>query len=373
MSTFDRYILRRFLHVYFISFVAMVGLYVIIDAFNHADEFFSQPEAGLMSAMWGMGRYYGYRTCLFFDTIGDVILLTAVSVVLTLVLRSGELNPILAAGIPSHRLLLPLVWAAILVSALIAINQELVIPSIASELRLRPGRTGSEEVLVESVRDYKTMVEISADKLVLEEKKLLQPTFIIPAPQLADEVSGISGKEAIFQPAGGERQRSGWLVKGSGRRFDELLLTPAGRQVVHRGENPDEIFVTSEIGVEFFYMSTKSSDFLSIPQLVARIKSPSIDPLSVRDLTMNFHKRFTRPLLNVIQLFLILPALIRREARGLVVGMILSGLMQGAVFGSSQLFFWLANIDRIGPDLAAWGPVFVAGGLATWFWPMLRT
>ena len=48
-------------------------------------------------------------------------------------------------------------------------------------------------------------------------------------------------------------------------------------------------------------------------------------------------------------------------------------VMQGVVFGLAQAFLWLANIDIIGPDLAAWGPVIAAGGLATWFWPWLRT
>ena len=39
MNTFDRYILRRFWHVFAIGFVATFGLYVVFDAFTNADEY----------------------------------------------------------------------------------------------------------------------------------------------------------------------------------------------------------------------------------------------------------------------------------------------------------------------------------------------
>ena len=44
MTTFDRYLLKRYWHVYFITFLALFGLYVIIDAFSNADDFLDRDE-----------------------------------------------------------------------------------------------------------------------------------------------------------------------------------------------------------------------------------------------------------------------------------------------------------------------------------------
>lgn len=373
MTTFDRYLLKRFLHVFFVSFVAMVGLYVVIDAFEHADDFFQNSDEGTLSVMWTIVRHYAFRISLFFDTIGDIVLLTAVSVVLSLLLRCGELNPILAAGIPTQRLVLPLLWGMVVVSAVLFANKELVIPRIASELQLQPGKTGHEGEYVESVCDFATKIDISADRLVLAERKLLNPVFVLPAQSIAEEFTSISGAEAVYLPAQKGHPRSGWLIKQANRNINDLQLTATGRQTISPGADADELFVASDIGVDHMSIAGDAANMFSIQQLIAKIKSPSFDALSVRAFTLELHHRLTRPLLNIAQLFLILPLIVRREARGLVVSMLLAGLMQGVVFGVSQLALWLANSQRIGPDLAAWGPVNIAGTLAAWCWPILRT
>ena len=376
MSTFDRYILRRFWHVFVVSFIAMMGLYIVIDAFNNVDNFFNEGESGTLGVMWTMARFYAFRSCMFFDIIGGIVSVTAVTVVLSLILRHGELNPVLSAGIPTYRLLFPLLWGTVMVSAVMVINKELIMPRIADELQIEAGKTGEEDEPVEPVQDYATLIGISGDRLFPARNAMTQPAFTLPAPAIVDEFAPVSGSEAIFLPADERRPRSGWLIKNANPPFDKLKLnlTKAGRAIVMPGAAADEIFVATEIGFERLYRPGKTDDLVSTPELIRRIKSPAFDPHTVREHSLHLHQRFTQPILNVLLLFLVLPLIIRREARGLVVSMALSGLMQGVVFGAGQTFQWLAfNTNTIGPDLAAWGPVIVAGGLASWFWPMLRT
>jgi len=40
MTTFDRYLLRRYWHVFGVGFLALFGLYFVIDIFNNLTEFF---------------------------------------------------------------------------------------------------------------------------------------------------------------------------------------------------------------------------------------------------------------------------------------------------------------------------------------------
>ena len=37
VNTFDRYLLKRYLHVFAIGFIATYGLYIVFDAFSNAD------------------------------------------------------------------------------------------------------------------------------------------------------------------------------------------------------------------------------------------------------------------------------------------------------------------------------------------------
>ncbi|QDT47699.1 LptF/LptG family permease [Symmachiella dynata] len=375
MSTFDRYILRRFWHVFVVSFIAMMGLYIVIDAFNNIDNFFNEGDSGTLGVMGTMARFYLFRSSMFFDTIGGIVSVTAVTVVLSLILRHGELNPVLSAGIPTYRLLFPLLWGMVMVSAIMVINKELIIPRIADELQIEAGKSGDEDEPVEPVWDFATMVQISGDRLYPARNAMTRPDFVLPTPEFVDNPTALSGSEAIFVPADENHSRSGWLIKEAEPSFDELKLTlkKAGRATITRGSAADEIFIATEIDFDRLYRPDKTVDFISTPELIRRIKSPAYDVLSVRENSLYLHQRFTQPILNILLLFLILPLIVRREARGLVVSMCLSGLMQGVVFGTAQACLWLAGIEVIGPDLAAWGPVIVTGGLATWCWPMLRT
>ena len=44
MKIIDRYLLRQFAHVFVICFVSLTGLYVMLDAFSHLDDFMRLPK-----------------------------------------------------------------------------------------------------------------------------------------------------------------------------------------------------------------------------------------------------------------------------------------------------------------------------------------
>ncbi len=373
MTTFDRYILRRFWHVFIISFVAMMGLYIVIDAFSNVDNFIADGDGDSGEMMLAMLKFYGYRSCMFFDTIGSIVSITAVTVVLSLILRHGELNPVLSAGIPSTRLLFPLIWGTVMVAAVMVINKELVIPRIADKLVIQAGKTGHEVEAVEIVRDYSSKIQITGENLILAERKMLHPVFELPAPDFVPHIVDVTGDEAVYVDATDEQPHSGWRIKNANPPFAELNLKPAARKTILPGTEPGEMFVVTDVGFENMYMPNKTADLTSTPELVRRITSPAYDPRSVLNQSLHFHQRLTRPILGLLLIFLVLPLIIRREARSLVVSMALSGLVQGIVFGSAQAFQWMARSQYIGPDLAAWGPVILTGALAAWCWPILRT
>src|SRR5262249_28307181 len=133
MTTFDRYLLRRYWHVFAVGYLALFGLYFVIDVFTNVTDFLDSSQ-GTISVLIAVAQYYSYRACYFFGLIGGTLEVIAAMVALVLMQKHGELNPVLSAGISTFRLIRTLLVGAGLVDALIVGNQELIIPRIALHL-----------------------------------------------------------------------------------------------------------------------------------------------------------------------------------------------------------------------------------------------
>jgi hypothetical protein len=130
VTTFDRYLLYKYLHVYVILFVTLFGLFVVIDGFSNVDGF-QQDGQNTLEVLTKMASYYAYQSSLFFDMIGSILSAIAVLIVFSLLQRHSEIHPILAAGIPTFRLLVPVLSGTLMVNTVLVANQELVIPRIS--------------------------------------------------------------------------------------------------------------------------------------------------------------------------------------------------------------------------------------------------
>src|SRR5262249_15442825 len=138
MTTFDRYLLRRYLHVFAVGYLALFGLYFVIDIFANVTEFFDQNKDAA-SLVGDLVFYYAYRACYFFGLIGGTLEVVSAMVAIALVQKHGELNPILSAGISTFRLIRTLLVGSFFVTCLIVVVQEIVIPQIAVNLQFDPG------------------------------------------------------------------------------------------------------------------------------------------------------------------------------------------------------------------------------------------
>ena len=373
MTTFDRYLLRRFWHAFFISFIAMMGLYIVIDAFNHVDNFFTD-DTNTLAVMGRMAQFYAYRSCMFFDTIGHMIALTACLMALVLLQHHGELNPILAAGVPTYRLIFPLLWGIVFVDAVMVANKELVIPRIADQLQLQAGETGTDQEHVEPAYDHHTWIYFSGQTIVPAEKKMIEPKIVLPEPEIVkDQFMTVEADEAIYMESTTDGRRSGWLLKDASPRYEELQLTDWGRKFVTLGERAGDVFIATDVDIERLFNPAKNFELLSIPDLIRRIQNPAFDHISVRRQSLHLHARLIRPILDVILVFIGFPLLIRREARGLVFSLFLAAVVMGSVYGISKGFYYLGNAEMIAPDMAAWTPVIIAGAMAAWVSALVRT
>ncbi len=373
--TYDRYLMRSFLHTFGVCFIAMFGLVAVIDLFENLDEFLDiNGDNGTLSLLSLIVTLNGYRSVLFLDRAGAALTIISVMTVLILLQRSGELHPLLAAGIPMYRILRPMILAAVAVNGLLVFNQEVLVPRVAfreHEIRHRNDLSQSE---VESATDHSTRISIDGETVRVAERTIVKPVFVLPAPSLVDEITIIEAPTAIFHPASGRRP-AGWeLLDVSTPALADISrnLTERGRQLVLvRPRN--RVFVASAITCDQLFKRSSSFTSLSTPELLDRIRCPAFGLVSVHRLVLYLHSRFMQPVLNVIAVLLTIPLMVRRESPGLAADSSLCGFVLAMLFGVTQGFQSLGASYVITPDLAAWGPVVIGGVLSAWLSGVIRT
>lgn len=371
MTTFDRYLLQRFLHAFVIMFLSMYGLYMVIDGFTNVDGFQEGRESA-MDVLSAMVLFYTYSAFNILNLVGPILSVLSVMIVFAMLLKNSEFHPLLAAGVPTLRLLLPVLAGVFMVSLFLFLNQELIIPRIASELMKPRGNKVSRTEHVEPVYDRNTLIHIRGEGLVLSGQKVKGAEFMLPAPVIADELTRLKADEATYYRKT-EKYPAGWRLRNAVPAYEALNLTTRGKQVVKRLENPNDLFVVSEIGFEQLFNRSKNYQYASIADLVRQIRNPTVGDASLRGQIMHLHSRLTQPLLNVAVVLVAVPLILRRESRSLVTNMALCTTALGILMGISYIFNVLGQVNLIAPDLASWLPVIVSGSCGVWLMGSVQT
>lgn len=379
LTTFDRYLLSKYCHVVFVFCVATVGLFAVVDGFTNLDAFQSkvdQNHGGTFDLFLRIGQYYLFQSALILDTAGPTIMVLSAMSALALMLRHGEIHPVLAAGVPTYRATLPLMGAVLAANVLLSLNQELILPSIAPHLQGRHGEMADDVQRAESQYDYKSKILVSGKGIVPAEQKLQEPEFLLPTPVLVSSFVSLQGDNAYYIPPGSDGAAAGWLVQNIQPKFEDLPLTETGRRMMIPQPNGTDVFI--HMGLSFDQMNRQAANprLVSTAGLIRKLQQPSSTLLSRRRLEIKLHERITRPILTLIGLYLVIPLVVRKERMSVmqqVTNIATCAAVLGGVFGGVMGFQMLGEAGLMRPELAVWGALIGAGGLAGWLSGTVRT
>lgn len=376
MTTFDRYLLRRYWHVFGVGFLALFGLYFVIDVFTNVTDFIDQSQ-GALALVTTIAQYYSYRACYFFGVVGGTLEVISAMVALVLMQKHGELNPILSAGISTFRLLRTLIFGALVVEGLIILNQELVIPRIAVHLQVDAGHKSDVTGSVEPVRDFATELLVIGKRLNLREEKIEEAEFVLTPPKMCEKLTRILAREAI-PLENRQGRRIGWQLKGisiPGEKlaYESLQLTDFGRLHVKPGATPDEMSIKTDVGFDRLYNRDSHYEYLPTWELIRRLRNPSFSTRSLRSQNLYLQTRVTKWLLNVIVVLVGVPFVVRKESTSLLTNLAMCSGVMGAIMAVNQLCLYLGKANLIQPELAAWSPIIIWGTAAAWFSGLVRT
>src|SRR5215213_2005379 len=142
MKILDRYVLSTFLKNYVISFMVLIGLYVVLDMVFNFDELAEYRDhldsaggvAGVLELLRAIGDYYFFQCFRIFSHLSGIIPIVAAAFTLIRMTRFNELTASLAAGVPLLRTAMPIIIAGMVLSVLLFVDQGLLIPRMIPKL-----------------------------------------------------------------------------------------------------------------------------------------------------------------------------------------------------------------------------------------------
>jgi len=398
MRIIDRYVTVSFVKNYVISFMVLVGMYVVLDMvfnFNNLVEF--QAASGgavqsLLGTLYDIVDYYFYQCFLFFVHLSGIIPVVAAAFTLMRLSRFNELTAMLAAGVPLLRIAAPIILAAVVLNGLLLVDQELIIPQMIPKLIREHGDVhrgprnyyevkamqDDRDGLLYATRYFPNSPEQGPYMVLLDviEREPMQRT--LPDGSTTTDlvpVAHIYADEATWDPINQQwTLKNGLRVTGINNSDPAQRVSPEQPWPVYKSNVTPEEIALYRSGSFVELLPTRRID-----QLLERPKSyGKLELLRVK------HWRFTQPLMNVILLLLAIPCVLTREPgtlkRAAMKTLILTGVAMGCVF----LFHQLAGSAPAalfsslrGPDqwaaLMAWAPIFLFGPLSVFLLDRVKT
>jgi len=351
MRILDRYIAKNFLVGYAIALCVLIGLRVVIDLFVHLDEFAEQADLGAAAVVRNIATYYALNTTLYFRDFAGMITVVAAAFSLGKMVRTNELTAILASGVSLKRVVAPFLVLALVFTAVLVGDQEVVIPHLSDGLvRSHDAIPGQESYAVWFVPDGNGSL-LCSPRFDVRTASLLDLTIILRRPSSEPGLWTVTGciraDKATYNPQTGQWDlTAGRLIDRSSTQ-GAVPVTSYGAQDLLPRNIP--VMVKSEV-----------KTLLSWRQLTAL---SALRPKDMGLLYSQKHFRITEPIINFVMLLVSLPVLMCRDPKALKSAVLVSFCLCAAcsltTFVCKMLSTEPVLFDRVIPEFWAWLPVFV--------------
>lgn len=353
MKIMDRYLLINFLLAFTICFSSLVGLYVIIDLFSNADEFL-EDHPGMFIFVRRAFKYYFVHSFEYYGRLSPIITQIAAMATLAQLHRQNEVVAILAAGVPTRRVLVPILMGACLTIGFGVVNREMILPELSEVLQRMHEDIEADKTLLPSMQIDRDQVLFRATFAEREELRLDMVNVTLPM-----EVVGTLQEvrcDRAYNEQDPQTGNWGWRLVNA---TPVQILQPTGK--VKKLEN-GELFVFSNVTFWDMIRRPNWTFFASTFTLVNELgKSGVKDPAGVRIL---IHNRLMHPVLNFILVLIGVPFVLQWERKNIYRSIAVSMLLSALFFMFDTTSGYFASYGYLDEMTAAWLPVLVFGPIA---------
>ena len=360
MKILDKYLIKSFLIGYAIAFSVLIGLRIIIELFVNLDEFTERAELGTLAVIKNIFVYYGLNSTLYFrDFAGTITVLAAVFSVGKMV-RSNELVAVMSSGVSLKRVLGPIIVLALLLTGLLVVDQEFVIPPLADKLvRSEDVVPGEEFYDVWFMSDGNGSL-IFSDRFDVSTSTLYNPTILtrrkVAKPSVLGTVWEPTGRISAEKAVNYSHKTGDWELIG-GRFFEKG--SEEGFQSMGSFASditPRDIPIRRKSGYKAL---------LSWRQLRALAAQGTKKDLAQLYAQMHFH--ITDPIMSLVILLVSLPILVCRDPKVMKSAVVISfGVTAGCLITTFVCKMLATEVvfGRVRPEFWAWLPIFIFAPIA---------
>ncbi len=346
----DLYVMRQYIHVVSLAFVALLGLFYIGTLVDLSDKLFkSNVSVGTMlDFLW-------YSTPQYIYYLIPVAILVAVLVTIGSLSKTSELTVLRACGVSLYRLAVPLLVFGVLWSGVLFVLEEYVLAAankkktaIENVIRDRPANTvdiTNRHWLVgtgDRVYYYggydpqrRTFAGLSVYEITRNPYRVSRHTFVERASASRSGWTGGPGWTQAF-PVGGTARRDNFRTKS-------LKLDSA----------------------KYFDTEQADAQAMTVGQLRRYVTQLKVSGLSVGGYEVDLHRKIAFPLMTIVMTLIALPFGVTTGRRGALYGIGLAIALAFAYQIAFTAFGFLGQAELLPAALAAWAPnlLFLAGAL----------
>ena len=344
MSILKRYILGQFIKTYFLTVGGLVGLFVVIDAFERLDEFLTK-NADFSDFL----IYYFLKIPFILSYMAPQSVLVATVITLATLSRNNEFTAMKACGIGVTGLTLPIISFSLFLAIGLVICNEFITPVTSQKMNY---------IFNIKVRGAVDQSKQMRDRLWIRSGNgsIWNINFYDPAKFLMKGVSlyTIDPKRPDIR-----------------QRVDAKSATWNGQQWEFfngyiRYFKPDGVELTQHFKRKVIPSLEKPADFkklqrrpeeMSAHYMYKTIQKQEKEGLDSTRTWIDFHQKLSYPFISVVLALIGIPLSIRSSRKGGLLFCVWLSLITGFIFS----FFYAIGISFgykgvLSPSLAAWGP-----------------
>lgn len=350
MRILDRYLIKGFLWPFAYCLAIFTTLFIVIDTFNHLDEFLKSGVT--FEVLW---TYYFYLLPAVLINIVPIAVLVAILYKLGNLNRHNEIVALKASGVSSATILLPYLFLGALISFGIFLINETVLPKTAlTSTSIREGviEKGRKDV---SERALKNVALVGKGNRMIFAREL--------------ELSkGTLYDMSVFE--GDPSHHLSSVLKASRAAYegdDRWTLTDAVRYKQNpRGDLIGEPSYSAKLEVrmperpEDFVRSGADSNFMSAKELKEHIDHLGAGSKKLtRRLLVDFHNKIAFPFVSLVVMLIGAPLAMRTERGSALVGIGTSLVVVLLYYGINSMCLAMGKGGALDPALSAWLSNFV--------------
>lgn len=356
----DRYIMRKYLAIFLLGFLALLSISIIVTFFERIDNVYEHNKS--LSLLF---RYIEYRIPEFVHYSLPVAVLTATLLTLGLMTKSNEITAMKACGISVYRLILSIIFIAALVSLF----------SFALQERLLPSANKKAEETWNRINDVPARSYNFLDRRwVLSKKKdrIYHYSYYEPIASVFSQISVYdlnlstwSLERRIYAEKARLEGNDLALLKGWSRDFAEEYST--------RLEVFKEISLRLDEEPRYFVKEWKEPALMNYQELKTYTAEVGEMGFETTRFKVDLSSKISFPFVSLIMALLAIPFAFSMGKRGTLVGLGISIAIAMVYWGALGVFQSLGYVNFLSAFLSSWGPNLIFGLAGLYLLLRLRT